>query len=51
MEQGSSRNQIAQQLNVTVNTIDGHSKDIFNKLGVHKAQLAVIKARKLGLLD
>ncbi|MEO5674038.1 MAG: response regulator transcription factor [Chitinophagales bacterium] len=51
MEEGSSRNQIAQQLNVTVNTIDGHSKDIFNKLGVHKAQQAVIKARKLGLLD
>lgn len=42
--------EIADQLNISANTLKTHTKNIYGKLGVHSRNDAVIKAQELGLL-
>lgn len=48
---GKSNKEIAEELNLTVNTIKTHSVNIYNKLRVNKRIQAVIKAKELGLIE
>ncbi|MEO5673666.1 MAG: response regulator transcription factor [Chitinophagales bacterium] len=50
MEKGMSHDEIAMHLKVKKSTIDGHCKNIFSKLGIHKAQQAINEAHRLGIL-
>jgi LuxR family maltose regulon positive regulatory protein len=49
--QGLSRQEIASQLVLSLNTVKTHARNIYGKLGVHSQMQAVGKARALGLLD
>jgi LuxR family maltose regulon positive regulatory protein len=49
--EGLSRQDIASQLVLSVNTVKTHARNIFSKLGVTNKMQAVGKARGLGLLD
>ncbi len=48
--EGLSNREIAQRLFVSTNTIKGHSRNIYGKLGVHSRTQAAARARVLGLL-
>ncbi|MGB3691737.1 MAG: response regulator transcription factor [Spirulinaceae cyanobacterium] len=48
--QGSSNDQIARNLHVTVATVKAHLTSIFDKLSVRSRTQAIIKALKLGLV-
>jgi len=50
MEDQMSGAEMAEYLDVTVNTIKFHSKNIFRKLNVHNRNMAVKRARELGML-
>ena len=47
---GLSRQEIASELFVSINTIKTHARNIYQKLGVNSQMQAVSKARNLGLL-
>ena len=47
---GLSRQEIATELFVSINTIKTHARNIYQKLGVNSQMQAVSKARNLGLL-
>jgi DNA-binding NarL/FixJ family response regulator len=47
---GLTNNGIAQELNLSVSTIQSHLRSIFNKLGVGSRTEAMIEAMKKGLL-
>jgi LuxR family maltose regulon positive regulatory protein len=47
---GLKNKEIAEQLYISLNTVLYHIKNIYNKLGVKKRTLAIIKARELNLL-
>jgi LuxR family maltose regulon positive regulatory protein len=47
---GLKNKEIAEQLFISLNTVLYHIKNIYNKLGVKKRTLAIIKARELNLL-
>jgi two-component system NarL family response regulator len=47
---GLSNNAIAQELHLSVSTIQSHLRSIFNKLGVGSRTEAMIQAMKKGLL-
>jgi len=49
--EGLSRQEIASQLVLSLNTVKVHARNIYGKLGVHSQMQAVGKARALGLLD
>ena len=49
--EGLSRQEIASQLILSLNTVKTHARNIFSKLGVNNQMQAVGKARGLGLLD
>jgi LuxR family transcriptional regulator, maltose regulon positive regulatory protein len=42
--------EIAHELNVTLNTMRTHTKNIYSKLGVNNRRMAVQRAEELGLL-
>jgi LuxR family maltose regulon positive regulatory protein len=42
--------EIARELNVSVNTLRTHVKNVYGKLGVNSRRTAVRRARDLGLL-
>lgn len=48
---GISRQEIASQLILSLNTVKTHARKIYGKLGVHNQMHAVGKARALGLLE
>jgi LuxR family maltose regulon positive regulatory protein len=48
---GLSRQEIAAQLVLSLNTVKTHARNIFSKFGVNSQMQAVGKARGLGLLD
>jgi len=48
--EGLSRQEIASQLVLSLNTVKTHARNIFSKLGVNSQMQAVRKARALGLL-
>ncbi len=48
---GLSRQKIASQLFLSLNTVKTHARNIFSKLGVNNRMQAVGKARGLGLLE
>jgi len=48
---GLSRQEIAAQLVLSLNTVKTHARNIYGKLGVNNQMLAVGKARTLGLLE
>jgi LuxR family maltose regulon positive regulatory protein len=48
---GTSNQEIAQQLVITLDTVKRHVSHIFSKLGVHNRVQAARQARELGLLD
>ena len=48
---GLKNQEIADQLFISLNTVLYHNKNIYNKLGVKKRTLAIIKARELNLLE
>ena len=45
-----SQREIGSQLYISVNTVKGHVRSIFRKLGVADRGAAVARARELGLL-
>jgi LuxR family maltose regulon positive regulatory protein len=47
---GLKNKEIAEQLYISLNTVLYHNKNIYNKLGVKKRALAILKARELNLL-
>ncbi|MCP4139301.1 MAG: winged helix-turn-helix transcriptional regulator [Chloroflexi bacterium] len=47
---GLKNKEIAEQLFISLNTVLYHVKNIYNKLGVKKRTLAIIKARELNLI-
>ena len=47
---GLSNREIASRLYLSLNTIKGHTRNIYGKLGVHSRTQAVARARALGLL-
>jgi LuxR family maltose regulon positive regulatory protein len=47
---GLSRQEIANHLFISLNTVKTHTRNIYSKLGVHKELQAVGKAKSLGLL-
>lgn len=49
--QGHSNGEIAQSLNLSLNTIECHAKSIYRKLAVHSRAAAVHQARSVGWLD
>jgi LuxR family maltose regulon positive regulatory protein len=49
--EGLSRQEIASQLVLSLNTVKTHARNIYSKLGVHNQMQAVGKARALGLLE
>jgi LuxR family maltose regulon positive regulatory protein len=48
--QGLSNREIAQRLFIAVNTVKGHNRNIYGKLGVNRRTEAVARARELSLL-
>lgn len=48
--QGYSNREIARSLSISLNTVKGHTRQIYGKLGVHSRTQAVAQARVLGLL-
>jgi LuxR family maltose regulon positive regulatory protein len=48
--QGLTNREIGEQLYLALDTVKGHNRNIFGKLGVRKRLEAVTKARELGLL-
>ncbi len=51
ISEGLSRQEIASQLVLSLNTVKTHARNIYSKLGVNNQMEAVGKARGLGLLD
>jgi len=51
LAEGRTRQEIAQALYVSVNTVKAHLKSIYGKLSVHSRRKAVAKARELSLLS
>ena len=49
--EGVSRQEIASQLVLSLNTVKTHARNIYSKLGVNNQMQAVGKARLLGLLE
>ena len=49
--EGFSRQEIASQLVLSLNTVKTHARNIFSKMGVNNQMQAVGKARGLGLLE
>jgi len=49
--EGLSRQEIAEKLIVSLNTIKTHTRNIYGKLGVNNRMQAVRKAQGLGLLE
>ena len=47
---GLSRQEIANHLFISLNTVKSHTRNIYSKLGVHKELQAVGKAKSIGLL-
>jgi len=47
---GYRRNEIAERLHVSLNTISAHTKSIYKKLEVHSGTSAIHKARSKGWL-
>jgi LuxR family maltose regulon positive regulatory protein len=43
-------NEIAADLNISVNTVKAHMRSIYRKLGAARRREAVIRARQTGLL-
>lgn len=50
MVRGLSRPEIAEQLDISSNTVRTHMQNILNKLGVHSSLAAVALARRAGLV-
>jgi LuxR family maltose regulon positive regulatory protein len=50
IEKGLSNNQIAEQIQVTVETVNTHIKNIYRKLGVHSRLQAVQRGKKMKIL-
>jgi LuxR family maltose regulon positive regulatory protein len=49
--QGLTNNEISQKLHITVNTVKGHSRNIYAKLAVKNRSQAIFRARRIGLLS
>jgi DNA-binding NarL/FixJ family response regulator len=49
MVAGQSREEIADQLEISANTVRTHMQNILSKLGVHSSLAAVAVARRAGL--
>ena len=48
--EGLTNREIASRLYLSLNTVKGHTRNIYGKLGVHSRMQAVTKARSLGVL-
>jgi LuxR family maltose regulon positive regulatory protein len=49
--EGFTNREIASRLYLSLNTVKGHSRNIYGKLGVHSRTQAVARARALGMLS
>lgn len=50
LAEGYSNQEIAAQLNVSINTVKTHISNVYDKLNVNRRTQAVAKARELGLI-
>jgi LuxR family maltose regulon positive regulatory protein len=50
MAEGATNREIAQRLSISLNTVKGHTRKIYGKLGVHSRMQAVARARITGIL-
>lgn len=50
MAEGLTNPEIASKLYLSLHTVKVHSRNIYNKLGVHNRTRAVILAREMGIL-
>jgi LuxR family maltose regulon positive regulatory protein len=48
--QGYTNREIGEALYIALNTVKGHTREIYGKLDVHSRTQAVVKARSLGIL-
>lgn len=48
--EGMSNKEIADHLDITINTVKGYIKNIYQKLGVHRRVQVITKARELNLI-
>jgi LuxR family maltose regulon positive regulatory protein len=49
--EGLTNPEIGSRLFIALNTVKGHARNIYGKLGVHNRTQAVVRARSLGLLS
>jgi ATP/maltotriose-dependent transcriptional regulator MalT len=50
LSKGLSNKEIANALNMTINTVKWHLKNLFGKLGVSNRTEAINEARQIGIL-
>ena len=48
---GLSNRDIGERLFLALNTVKGHNRNIYSKLGVQRRTEAIVRARELGLFD
>ena len=50
IDEGMSNHEIAENLNITINTVKGHIKNIYQKLGVNRRVQVIAKAKELNII-
>jgi len=51
MNKGMSNNEIADDLNITINTVKSYIKNIYQKMGVNRRVQVIARAKELNILN